>query len=179
MKNIFESILFFAVLIVSAAFIFLPIDHYVVTNGFSMNFKSSDPSGSFSKIGGDIYFNDNDLLNSKFDLFIVVSSINTGNGMQNKKAQTSEWFNAAAFPNIKFKSRKVVKNGTGYLITGDLTIKGITKEYTIPATKTLSGDKIIFNGSFGVDRIAFKVGVKSAVVPDKMNISYSIPALKK
>jgi len=179
MKNIFESILFFAVLSVSAAFTFLPIDHYVVTNGFSMNFKSSDPSGSFSKMGGDIYFNDNDLLNSKFDLFIVVSSINTGNGMQNKKAQTSEWFNATAFPNIKFKSRKVVKNGTGYLITGDLTIKGITKEYTIPATKTLSGDKIIFNGSFGVDRIPFKVGVKSAVVPDKMNISYSIPALKK
>ena len=73
MKNIFESILFFAVLSVSAAFTFLPIDHYVVTNGFSMNFKSSDPSGSFSKMGGDIYFNDNDLLNSKFDLFIVVS----------------------------------------------------------------------------------------------------------
>ena len=164
---------------VSAAFTFLPVEHYVVSAGYKMEFKSSDPSGSFSKMGGDIYFSDADLANSKFNLNIEVSSINTGNGMQNKKAQTAEWFNAASFPQIKFKSSKVVKNGNGYLITGDLTMKGTTIQCTIPATKTITGNKIAFSGTFNIDRLVFKVGKKSAVVPDKMKVVYFIPALKK
>ena len=94
MKNIFESILFSAFLIASAAFTFLPIDHYVVSSGYTIGFVSADPSGSFTSMSGDIYFDDADLVNSKFNLSIDVSTISTGNGMRNKKAQTSEWFNA-------------------------------------------------------------------------------------
>ena len=179
MKNNFIPLLFALILLVSGAFTFLPVDHYVVSTGYKMEFKSADPSGSFSNMGGDIYFKDDDLVNSKFNLYIAVSSINTGNGMQNKKAQTSEWFNAASYPQIKFKSSKIVKNGNGYLITGDLTMKGITKQYTIPATKTLTGNKISFSGTFNVDRLAFNVGKKSNVVPDKMKVVYFIPAVKK
>lgn len=179
MKNNFTSFLFAVFMIVSAAFTFMPVDHYVVSTGYTMDFKSSDPSGSFSKMGGDIYFNDQDLVNSKFNLYIDVSSINTGNGMQNKKAQTAEWFNAPSFPQIKFTSSKIAKNGNSYLITGDLTMKGTTKQYTIPATKTITGNKIAFSGTFNVDRLAFKVGKKSNVVPDKMKVVYFIPAIKK
>ncbi len=179
MKNNFTSFLFAVFMIVSAAFTFMPVDHFVVSTGYTMDFKSSDPSGSFSKMGGDIYFNDQDLVNSKFNLYIDVSSINTGNGMQNKKAQTAEWFNAPSFPQIKFTSSKIAKNGNGYLITGDLTMKGTTKQYTIPATKTITGNKIAFSGTFNVDRLAFKVGKKSNVVPDKMKVVYFIPAIKK
>ena len=178
MKNIFESILFFAFLIVSAAFTFLPIDHYVVSSGYTIGFVSADPSGSFTSMSGDIYFDDADLVNSKFNLSIDVSTISTGNGMRNKKAQTSEWFNATTYPNIKFKSTSIVKSTTGYLITGDLTMRGITKTYSIPAVKTKSGNTITFSGSFSVDRIEFKVGKKSTVVPDKMVVTYVVPATK-
>ena len=61
MKNIFESILFSAFLIASAAFTFLPIDHYVVSSGYTIGFVSADPSGSFTSMSGDIYFDDADL----------------------------------------------------------------------------------------------------------------------
>jgi polyisoprenoid-binding protein YceI len=129
-------------------------------------------------MSGDIYFDDADLVNSKFNLSIDVSTISTGNGMRNKKAQTSEWFNATTYPNIKFKSTSIVKSTTGYLITGDLTMRGITKTYSIPAVKTKSGNTITFSGSFSVDRIEFKVGKKSTVVPDKMVVTYVVPATK-
>lgn len=178
MKNIFEPFLFFSFLIVSAAFTFLPVDHYVVSTGYTIGFVSADPSGSFTSMSGDIYFDDADLVNSKFNLSIDVSTISTGNGMMNKKAQTAEWFNATAYPKINFKSTSIVKNTTGYVITGDLTIRGITKTYSIPATKTKSGNTITFSGSFSVDRIEFKVGKKSTVVPDKMVVTYVVPATK-
>jgi polyisoprenoid-binding protein YceI len=97
----------------------------------------------------------------------------------NKKAQTEEWFDAKKHPDIKFKSTKVEKKESEYSITGDLTIKGITKSYTIPATYSKSGGKITFKGKFNVDRIEFKVGKKSEAVPDIMKVSFVVPADKK
>lgn len=152
---------------------------YTFKEGFTIAFKSKDPSGEFKKAKGTIKFDENDLANAKFDLTIEVSSINTGNSMQNKKAQTSEWFEADKYPTIKFVSSKVEKSGENYSITGKLTMKGVTKEKKIPATVSKSGNDLTFSGKFTVNRIDYGVGHKSDAVPDIMNISYSIPVTEK
>ena len=179
MKTKISYIIFGSILFASAALTFAPIDNFEVIEGHSIEFKSKDPSGSFKKLDGTIVFDEANLADSKFNLSIEVASINTGNGMMNKKAQIEEWFNASKYPNIKFKSTKVEKIGSNYQITGNITLKGITKEYVIPATKSKDGKKIIFKGTFYVDRLEFKVGHKSDVVPAKMKIIYSIPAEQK
>ena len=116
------------VLFIGSAFVVMnpPVD-YKIKDSHSIAFKSKDPSGSFKTITGTVKWDDADLANSKFDLKIPVSSINTGNGMQNKKAQTPEWFDATKYPDIKFVSTKIVKSGDEYKITGKLTMKGVTK----------------------------------------------------
>jgi polyisoprenoid-binding protein YceI len=98
--------------------------------------------------------------------------------MQNKKAQTEEWFNAKKYPQIKFKSTKVEKKGSEYNITGELTMKGVTKTVTIPTTVSGSGSKLTFKGNFNVNRMEYKVGKKSDVVADVMKINFSVPAIK-
>lgn len=152
---------------------------YVFKEGFTIAFKSKDPSGEFKKAKGTIKFDENDLTNSKFEITIDVNSINTGNSMQNKKAQTSEWFEADKYSTIKFVSSKVEKSGDAYSITGKLTMKGVTKEKKIPATVSKSGNDLTFAGKFTVNRIDYGVGHKSDAVPDIMNISYSIPVTEK
>jgi polyisoprenoid-binding protein YceI len=156
-----------------------PTQDFKIADGYSIAFKSKDPSGVFKTMKGTIKFVETDLAISKFDLTFVVSSISTGNGMMNKKALTAEWFDATKYPDIKFTSTKVVKSGSDYSVTGKLTIKGITKEKSIPLKATKVGSGYTFSGSFGVNRMDFKVGKKSDAVPDVMNISYSIPVLKK
>jgi polyisoprenoid-binding protein YceI len=109
-----------------------------------------------------------------------VRTISTGNGMMNKKAQTPEWFDSVKYPYAKFKSSKVEKKeGSTYNITGNLTIKGSTKTVTVPATYSKAGNKIIFKGTFNVNRMDFKVGKKSDVVPDIMKVNFEIPAQSK
>lgn len=152
---------------------------YTFKEGFTISFKSKDPSGEFKKAKGTITFDESDLDKAKFDISIDVNSINTGNSMQNKKAQTSEWFEATKYPTIKFVSSKVEKSGDNYSITGKLTMKGVTKEKKIPATVTKSGNDLTFSGKFTVNRIDYGVGHKSDAVPDLMNISYSIPVSEK
>ncbi len=180
MKKIVVFSLYFGLVVLSTSIALIPSDHFIVSDkGYSIDFKSKDPSGSFDEIKGEIDFDENNIGSSKFNLKIDVSSINTGNGMMNKKALTEEWFDAKKFPEIKFKSSKVEMAQNELEITGDLTIRGITKTYTISASYSKSGDKIIFKGKFNVNRIEFKVGKKSQAVPDIMRITFTVPADKK
>jgi polyisoprenoid-binding protein YceI len=163
------------------AFTMLAINNYEVTQDFSIEFKSKDPSGSFKIMEGQIDFDEKDLSAAKFDFKIDIRSISTGNGMMTKKAQTAEWFDTAKYPFAKFKSSKVEKkDGNLYHIIGELTIKGITKTVTVPANYSNSGaKKITFKGTFNVNRIDFKVGKKSTAVPDIMKVHFEIPAQGK
>ena len=178
MKNTISTIGLVALTALSTSLAWMPSAHYEVTPGYAIDFKSKDPSGSFKTMDGTVEFDEANIEATEFNLKIDVKSISTGNGMMNKKSQTAEWFDAAKYPFAKFKSTKVVKKGTDLSIIGDLTIKGITKQYTIPASFTKNGDQVTFKGTFNVNRIEFKVGHKSDVVPDLMKVTFQVPVKK-
>ena len=110
MKRIFVISLFSILLIVSSAATFHILSNYEVTSGHSISFTSADPSGTFTKINGNVSFSDTSFTDCKFDLKIPVSSISTGNALKNKKAQTAEWFDATKYPNITFVSNSIAKS---------------------------------------------------------------------
>jgi polyisoprenoid-binding protein YceI len=178
MKRLIYILFSGLILIVSAAMT-LTAPTYTIKAGFNIEFKSKDPSGVFKVLKGTVSFDEDDLTASKFNLIIPVSSISTGNGMMNKKAQTEEWFNSEKYPDIKYVSSKIEKSTDGYSVSGTLTIKGISKEKKIPLKVVKNGTDLTFSGSFPVNRADHKVGHKSDAVPDIMNISYSIPVSKK
>ena len=76
-------------------------------------------------------------------------------------------------------SKTVEKEGDLYKITGDLTVKGISKVYVIKAKKSGSGNAISFSGTINVNRMDFKIGKKSDIVPDIMKVSFDLPAEQK
>lgn len=177
MKKLFYP-LTAVLLLLTSAVSSVSTQDYKIKEGYKIEFKSKDPTGTFN-VKGPIKFDENDLSNSKFDLTFPVSTISTGNGMKNKKAQTAEWFDAAKHPDIRYVSSKIEKSGNDYLVTGTLTIKGISKEKKVPLKVSKSGSDLSFTGSFVVNRIDFKVGKPSEAVPNNMNITYSIPVTKK
>jgi polyisoprenoid-binding protein YceI len=177
-KKAISTIGLIVLTVLSTSIAWMPSTHYEVTTGYAIDFKSKDPSGSFKTMDGTVEFDEANIDATQFNLKIDVKSISTGNGMMNKKSQTAEWFDAAKFPFAKFKSTKVIKKGTELSIVGDLTIKGITKQYTISASYTKNGDQVSFKGTFNVNRIEFKVGHKSDVVPDLMKVTFNVPVKK-
>lgn len=178
MKNLVYGIAAF-VLLSSSAYLAVNTQEWKIADGYSIKFTSKDPSGIFKDFKGTISYDDANLAGSKFDLSIDVSSISTGNGMMNKKAQTEEWFDADKYPQIKFVSTKIEKSDKGIVIYGDLKIKGTSKPTKINATVTPAGDKSKFSGTFNVNRMDFKVGKKSETVPDVLKIDFSVPVTKK
>jgi len=178
MKNLIYPIIA-GVLVITSAFTYVSTaPSFKLKDGYTIEFKSKDPSGSFTKMDGTVKFDEEDLTNSKFDLTFDVSSISTGNGMKNKKAQTAEWFNAPKYPQIKYTSTKIDKSGSDYIVYGNITIKGVTKEKKVNLKVSKSGNDLTFTGTLSVNRMDFKVGKASEVVPNTMNITYSIPVSK-
>ena len=78
---------------------------------------------------------------------IRVSSIDTENAKRDGHLKSPDFFDAAQFPNILFKSRIVNKIGTDeYEVIGDLTIKGITKTITLRGKNTCFIDAGMMGG---------------------------------
>jgi polyisoprenoid-binding protein YceI len=131
------------------------IDSTHSTLGFSVkHMMVSHTTGQFDKYDGQIMFNPNDLASSKIDVTIETSSINTRNEKRDEHLKNPDFFDVAKFPSITFVSKKI----TATDITGDLTIKGVTKEVTIPVTITgpikgmMGNDVIGINGTFAINR---------------------------
>lgn len=179
MKKAFYPLLAVVLLISSAFVSATSATDWKIKDDHSIKFISEDPSGIFKTFKGSIKFDESDLPGSKFDLTIDVNSISTGNGMQNKKAMTAEWFDEAKHPTITYVSSKVEKSGDGYAITGTLKIKGASKAYKIPFDFKKTGESGKFTGKFNVKRSDFKIGKPGGAVPDIMKIEFSVPVDKK
>ena len=57
-------------------------------------------------------------------------------------------------------------------------MKGVTKEKKVNLKVSKSGSDLTFTGTLSVNRLDFKVGKASEIVPNTMNITYSIPVSK-
>src|SRR3954469_15224748 len=165
-------------LVITAVFAFSVAQKWAIADKYSIKFSSSEVAGIFKTFSGSIDFDEQNPASSKFDVSIDVNSINTGNGLQNKHAKGDEWFDAAKYPAIKYTSKKIVKAGATYQVTGDLTIKGVTKEYTIPFTFKKAGAGATFNGTFTVNRSDFKIGKPGGEVGEQIKIEVAVPVTK-
>ena len=100
------------------------VSHMVISE-VTGNFKDFDVSFTSSK---------DDFSDATIDASIKVASVNTGNERRDGHMKTDDFFNAEKFPQIKFTSTSFEKVGENkYNVTGDLTIRDITKKVTFNA----------------------------------------------
>ena len=88
---------------------------------------------------------------SQVDLSIDVASIETGSADRDGHLKSADFFDAETYPSITFTSTDVQRDGTDWTITGDLTIKDVTKSLTIPFEQTGSAQD-----PFGNVRVGFE-----------------------
>ena len=88
--------------------------------------------GLFNDYSADIDFND-DLKEANLHFEAKINSIFTNNADRDNHLKSADFFDAEQYPTLNFKSTNIQGNGSEYEITGDLTIKGITKPVTLNA----------------------------------------------
>ncbi|WCM43530.1 YceI family protein [Flavobacterium sp. CBA20B-1] len=88
--------------------------------------------GYFNDYTAEIDF-DNDLKDANLQFAAKVNSIFTNNTDRDNHLKSADFFDAEHFPAVHFKSTNIEGNGSEYKITGDLTIKDVTKPITLNA----------------------------------------------
>ncbi len=88
--------------------------------------------GRFNTMSGTIVYDAKAVENSMVDATIDAASINTENEMRDKHLRSADFFEVDKYPTLTYKSTKVAKTADGKLeVTGDLTIRGVTKPVTL------------------------------------------------
>ncbi len=113
-------------------------EEYVIDPGHTSihfrvgHFHFSQLQGRFNKISGTFSFDPANAEASKVDVLVDVGSIDTNHKARDDHMRKPEYFNVARFPNARFQSTRIVVTGARKgLMTGDLTIMGVTIPVTL------------------------------------------------
>lgn len=88
--------------------------------------------GDFRKVTGIANVDEKDVTKSTIEATIDVASIHTGIEKRDEHLRSPDFFDAAKYPTMTFKSKKIEKMGEEKLkVTGDLTLHGTTKEVVL------------------------------------------------
>ncbi|HYQ47966.1 MAG TPA: YceI family protein [Thermodesulfovibrionales bacterium] len=121
--------------------------------------------GQFNRISGTITFDPSDIAGATAEATIDASSLITGIRKRDDHVMSADFIEASTFPFIAFRSTKVeAAGGSRAKMTGDLTIRGITKPVTLdvefagPVKSPFGGEITMgFSAAAVVDRFAYGV----------------------
>jgi polyisoprenoid-binding protein YceI len=144
--------------------------------------------GEFHGVNGTVVVDDNEVSKSSVNVTIDATTIDTREPDRDKHLKSADFFDVANHPTITFKSNKVQAAGPGKLkVTGDLTIRGVTRQVTITVTSPISPIKdpwgfqrTAVSGTTRIDRQDFGVSWNKTldsggvVVGDNVDVTLDI-----
>jgi polyisoprenoid-binding protein YceI len=148
--------------------------------------------GRFTDFSGMILYDDKNLDKMSASLTVKVESIDTDLEFRDNDLKSPNWFDATKFPLITFISRKSFHTPSGFDVTGDLTMKGVTREIVVHMNKPSgilkdirNDSQVILTGTTQIDRTAFGVegknwsGVREGITAVENIIDLEISLLGK
>lgn len=189
-KSIISTLLFVLFVLLSpiAAIAALPAWQIVPADSsvtFTGTQNGAPATGGFKKFSGEIYFDPNQLADSKAKIVIDMNSVTTTYSDFTSTLLTSDWFNVKVFPQAIFEATHFAKmSDNKYSAEGVLTIR----DKKIPVTLTFEAEKLSdkkgrVKGSATLKRTVFGIGqgewADTDAVKDDVQVNFTITAVSK
>ncbi len=173
-------LLLLAFFVIGSAFTINVVQSWNISSDYNIKFSGTSANGTFSGLTGKIIFDANNLSSAMMNVEVDVNSISTGNNTKNKHAKGESWFYAEKYPKITFTSTSFAKSDSGYQVEGALTLRGVTKNISIPFTFSESNLGGVFEGKFSISRDAY--GIEGPffgfTVGDEFLIELKVPVVR-
>lgn len=123
-----------------------------------------DVPGYFRDFSGTVKYDAKNMKNSSVEFTAKMTSVDTGVAPRDNHLRTADFFEVEKYPEMMFKSTKVEKKGKNWMVTGDLTMKDVTKEITFPFNIT----------GFAEQRGTMKMGIVAETIINRrdFNVNY-------
>ncbi|AKL68038.1 MULTISPECIES: YceI family protein [Streptomyces] len=148
--------------------------------------------GSFADHEGTLHLDGSDPSRSTASIDVRITSVDTGIADRDAHLRGGDFFDAEAFPLMSFRSTRADQlGGDTYRITGDLTIKGVTRplsidlEFNGSATDVYGNERVGFEGTAEILRSDWGLTWNAALetggvmVSDKVKLTFDISAIKQ
>ncbi|WP_433545511.1 YceI family protein [Streptomyces sp. CA-294286] len=148
--------------------------------------------GTFAEHEGTLRLNGSNPADSEARITVRIASIDTGVADRDNHLRSADFFDAETFPEMTFRSTGAEQlGGDDYRITGDLTIKDVTRplsidlEFNGTATDVYGNERVGFEGSATILRSDWGLTWNAALetggvmVSDKVKLNFDISAIKK
>jgi polyisoprenoid-binding protein YceI len=148
--------------------------------------------GFFRDFTGAVNYDAKDVSKSSVTFTAKATSIDTGNTGRDTHLRSKDFFEVETYPELTFKSTKVETKGKQMIVTGDLTMKGVTKSISIPfnipgfvAANQRTGPRMGIVGETNLNRRDFNItygnnipGTTVPVIADDVQIRLQIEAVQ-
>jgi polyisoprenoid-binding protein YceI len=147
--------------------------------------------GAFTDFSGEAVVDTENPAASKVTVTIKAASTDTGVADRDGHLRSPDFFDVETYPEITFSSTDVARDGDDWTVTGDLTIKDVTRSVTIPlefqgaAKDPFGNDRIGFEGELVISRkdwgVTWNVALETGgvLVSDKVTLEFEISAIKQ
>jgi polyisoprenoid-binding protein YceI len=145
--------------------------------------------GKFGDVSGALTIAD-DKLASTVNVTIGMQSVTTGDDGRDEHLKSADFFEVETYPTMTFASTAIRGDGAEYVLTGDLTIKGVTKsieldlEFEGVSPDPWGGTRVGFSAKGEINRRDFglnfdvKIDTGGALVSEKIKIELEVQAVK-
>jgi polyisoprenoid-binding protein YceI len=155
--------------------------------------KITTVKGSFAEVSGTITMHEDDPSQSRVEVTIDTDSINTRVEDRDKHLRSADFFQVEKWPSMTFRSTNVEgatdEEGESFRITGDLTIRDVTREVVLDATfdgrgEAMGGERAAFSATTKIDRRDFGLKWNQALeaggvlVSNEVKISITVQAVR-
>ena len=150
---------------------------------FTASKVTGSHNGSFQKFSGEIDYSGQPE-KSVVKVTIETNSVNTDTPDLTKHLQTPDFFDVQKFPQATFVSTEIKpggEKGASHTVTGNLTLHGVTKAITFPATITVAPGGVNVESSFAINRKDFGInyaGAANNLIRDEVVLALHVKATK-
>jgi polyisoprenoid-binding protein YceI len=147
--------------------------------------------GRFARWSGAIQLDPQDLARSSVEVAIDTASVDTQVADRDAHLRSPDFLDAAKYPAMTFRSRRIEKAGAGWRVVGDLDLHGVVREVVLEAEFAGTGkdpwgnERAGFSAKASLDRRDFGLRWNAALetggvlVGEKVEISIELEAVKK
>jgi len=146
----------------------------------NVSFKATsrlvDADGRFHRFQGEVRVDPKALEQAVVSLTIDAASVDTGILRRDDHLRSEDFFHVTRFPQITFTSRRVALADSKVLVTGDLTLHGVSREVTVPVELELSAGALRARGEFTIRMSEYDMTYRSWFNPlrDEVRILFDL-----
>ncbi len=139
-----------------------------------------DADGAFRRLGGEVRLDDGRPETASGEVRVEVASIDTGIGMRDNHLRSADFFDVERHPRATFALGAARRDGERFVVSGELTVRGVTRPVTVPVTVAVAAAEgtVRVTGELTLNRFDFGIAYQSRLNPirDEVKVWFDLTA---